>query len=145
MRITIDTNVFYQALRNNSGASYFILKLIRERKLELALSIPVFIEYEGVLLRQSSLKDLGLKKTEIDSFLDLIILFGSAFDINFLMRPNLRDENDNIFVELAFASRSKFLITSNVKDYTINKELLFDSFALITPADFVKFWRKYND
>ena len=145
MRITIDTNVFYQALRSNSGASYFILKLIRERKLELALSIPVFIEYEDVLLRQNSLKDLGLKKTEIEYFLDLIILFGSAFDINFLMRPNLRDENDNIFVELAFASRSKFLITSNVKDYTINKELLFDSFALITPTDFVKFWRKYND
>ena len=29
------------------------------------------------------------------------------------MRPNLPDENDNIFMECAFASNSDYLITSN--------------------------------
>ena len=58
------------------------------------------------------------------------------------MRPNLQDENDNLFVELAFASNSKFLITSNLKDFSSNKNLRFDSFIVISPSDYVKFWRK---
>tara|TARA_B100000315_G_C14397612_1_gene504927 strand:+ start:243 stop:422 length:180 start_codon:yes stop_codon:yes gene_type:complete len=40
MRIVVDTNVLYQALRNQTGASYYILQQIRAYQLELALSIP---------------------------------------------------------------------------------------------------------
>ena len=46
------------------------------------------------------------------------------------MRPNLRDENDNMFVDLAFASNCQFLVTSNVSDFLQNSELKFDGFAL---------------
>ena len=61
------------------------------------------------------------------------------------MRPNLQDENDNLFVDLAFASNSKFLITPNLKDFNSNKNLKFDSFTVISPTDYVKFWRKEYD
>ena len=121
MRITLDTNVVYQALRDSGGASYFIVRLVRERKLELCLSIPVFSEYSDVLLREKSLKDLELSKMEIKDFLDYICSVASPFSISFRMRPNLGDEADN----------------------TIGNNLLFDSFKVITPTDFARMWRKF--
>jgi putative PIN family toxin of toxin-antitoxin system len=143
VRITLDTNVVYQALRNSGGASNYIIKLIRDRKLELALSIPVFLEYSDVLLREKSLKDLELSKKDIRDFLDYIISIASPYSISFRMRPNLGDEADNMFVELAFASNSNFLVTSNIRDYTIGNNLLFDSFKVIAPTDFARMWRKF--
>ncbi|PJD98633.1 MAG: putative toxin-antitoxin system toxin component, PIN family [Leptospira sp.] len=142
MRVTIDTNVFYQSLRDSRGASFFILDLILQRKIELALSTPVFLEYSSVLLREKTLNDLDLSKEDINAFLDFLVLVATPFSINYLMRPNLQDENDNLFVELAFASNSKFLITSNLKDFSSNKNLRFDSFIVISPSDYIKFWRK---
>ena len=141
MVVTIDTNVIYQALRSNSGASNYILKLVRNEQISLAISIPVFEEYQDVLNRKNSLKDLKLAKSEIDIVLQFIALIGVSFNIYFLLRPNLKDENDNIFVELAFCSNSEYLITNNIKDY-INSDLKFDTFKVITPSQFMKIWRK---
>ncbi|EMY70106.1 MULTISPECIES: putative toxin-antitoxin system toxin component, PIN family [Leptospira] len=141
MRVTIDTNVLYQALRDSRGASHFILTLAEKRKIELALSTPVFVEYSDVLLRDKSLSDLGLSKKEVNLVLDFLVFVATPFSINYLLRPNLADENDNLFVELAFASNSRFLITSNIKDFNQNKDLKFDSFKVITPTDFTKLWR----
>ncbi|TGK86132.1 putative toxin-antitoxin system toxin component, PIN family [Leptospira noumeaensis] len=141
MRVTIDTNVIYQALRDNRGASHFILNLVENRRIELALSTPVFTEYSDVLLRDKSLSDLALSKKEINLVLDFIAFVATPFSINYLLRPNLSDENDNLFVELAFASNSRYLITSNIKDFNLKNELKFDSFKVITPTDFAKFWR----
>lgn len=144
MRIVLDTNVLYQALRNQTGASYYILQLIRTYQLELALSIPVFLEYQAVLLRQQTLQDLGLSHNEIESILQFIAYIGKPFDIHFLMRPNLRDESDNMFVDLAFTSNSRFIITNNISHFTKNVELIFDRFKVLTPAQFVRFWRQEN-
>lgn len=96
-----------------------------------------------MLLREKSLKDLELSKKDIKDFLDYICNVASPFSISFSMRPNLGDEADNIFIELAFASNSNFLITSNIRDYTIGNNLLFDSFKVITPTDFARMWRKF--
>ncbi|TGM62903.1 putative toxin-antitoxin system toxin component, PIN family [Leptospira levettii] len=141
MRVTIDTNVIYRAIRDSRGASHFILNLVENRKIELALSTPVFVEYSDVLLRDKSILDLALSKKEINLVLDFLAFVATPFSINYLLRPNLGDENDNLFVELAFASNSRYLITSNIKDFNENKDLKFDSFKVITPTDFAKFWR----
>jgi putative PIN family toxin of toxin-antitoxin system len=145
MLIVFDTNVLYQALRNKNGASHYILNLIRERKINLAISIPVFKEYEDVLKRDKSQKDLELNLSDIDKVLDFLAFIGKSFSTYFLWRPNLKDENDNIFIELAVACNSSFLITSNIKDFTINKELIFNEIKIITPSEFIKYWRKYYE
>ena len=44
------------------------------------------------------------------------------------MRPNLRDENDNAFVDLAFASGSAYLITQNVRDFTVGADIEASSY-----------------
>ena len=142
MMIVMDTNVLYQALRSKSGASNFLLRLIREKKVNIAISIPVFKEYEDVLKRNESLDDLDLTIDDVNSVLEFLAFVGKPFDTYFLWRPNLKDENDNIFVELAVASNSQFLITSNVRDFTKNNELRFDDFQIVMPSEFIKYWRE---
>ena len=145
MKVVLDTNVLLQSLRSNNGASFFILELIRESKLNIALSIPVFNEYEDVLKRPEILKDLNLKKNDIDKILTFLAYIGKSYNTYYLFRPNLQDENDNIFIELAIASNSKYIITNNIKDFTRNNELRFDSIKIQTPSEFVKNWRKKNE
>lgn len=58
------------------------------------------------------------------------------------MRPNVRDENDNAFVELAFASGSAYLITQNVRDFTVDADLNPGQLAVVTPAQFMNQRRK---
>ena len=140
MLVTLDTNVLYQSLHSNLGASYFILTKIRNREIQIAISVPVFYEYEEVLSRQGSLDNFELDKEDINKFLRYISFIGKVYDPYFLYRPNLRDESDNKFVELAVASQSEYLITNNIKDYK-SAELKFDNLNIITPGKFVKIWR----
>ena len=144
MRVVLDTNVLYQALRDQGGASYYIFQLIRKQQIELVLSVPVFLEYQEVLLRPATLIDLGRSAPEIEAFLRFIAYIAKPISIYFLMRPHLRDERDNKFVELAFASNSPFLITSNIRHFTRKTELKFDSFEVVPPSQFVQTWRRQH-
>jgi putative PIN family toxin of toxin-antitoxin system len=141
MLVTIDTNVIYQALRSSSGASYRILQFIREGRVRIALSHQVLLEYEAVLSRKSSLKAFGLSVREVQDVLRILAFVSEKFEPSFLFRPNLRDEDDNIFVELAVVSQSGYLVTQNIRDYQ-NSELKFDSFRTVTPSMFLVEWRR---
>lgn len=145
MLVVLDTNVLYQALRSSSGASHYILSLIRNNKVSLALSVPVFNEYRKVLTRPESLKDLDLAHSDIEKVLRFIAYIGKPYAMYFLFRPNLMDEYDNIFIELSITSNCSYLITSNIKDFTVKSELTFDDLTVITPSDFVKLWRKNHE
>ena len=141
MLLTLDTNILYQALMSKTGASYFILQQVRNRKIQIALSVPVFFEYQDVLTRDKSLKDFELELNDVEKFLRFIAYIGKTFEIYFLLRPNLKDEKDNKIVELAVTSQSDYLITSNTRDFK-NAELKFDQLKIITPGEFVKMWRE---
>jgi len=145
MKITLDTNVLYQALYGSAGSSHAILQLIRTGELQLALSVPVFEEYQDVLHRRKTRKELGLSAAEVQTVLDFVAFVGIQTSADFLWRPNLRDEGDNMFIELAQASGSDYLITSNIRDFTVASELKFDSFLVVTPKDFMIAWRKMRN
>ena len=143
MLVTLDTNVLYQALYSNLGASYVILQEIRSKQIQIAISVPVFNEYEEVLTRKKSLKAFELKQSDIDKILRFIAYVGKVYDPHFLYRPNLLDEADNMFIELAVSSQSDFLITNNIKDFK-NAELKFEQLRIITPGEFIRYWRDLN-
>jgi len=143
--VTLDTNVLFMALYSQKGASFQILQELRKGNLQLALSVPVFKEYEDVLTRKTTLDELQLAKSDVASILDTLAFLGFPFDIHFLMRPNLRDEADNMFVDLAFASSSEYLVTSNKRDFEISTDLRIDSFRIATPKEFLIEWRRKND
>ena len=137
MLVTVDTNVLYAGLRSNSGASHQILRAILTGELEMALSVPVFTEYEAVLKRPKSLEDFGMITEMVDAFLDAVAAVGYVFKIYYNFRPNLRDEADNMLVELSLTSNSHHLITSNIRDFTIDNQLQFADLRVITPHDFL--------
>ena len=144
MVVTVDTNVIYSALYSSLGASHFILRLILDEKIKLALSAQVYFEYWDVLTRKETLKKLELTPQDVEDFLDLIALLAKKHSIYFLLRPNLIDENDNMIFECAFASNSEYLITSNIKDFT-SGELKGFGFKVVTPGEFYKIWEDKNE
>ena len=144
MIITVDTNILFSSLNSKLGASYQILKLIMDEKLQLAISTPAYFEYYDVLMRPENLEKFKLSIEEVEDILDLLALRAKKHSIYFLLRPNLSDENDNIFVECAFASNSKYIVTSNTKDYK-NSELIGFPFEIVTSGEFLKIWRKNHE
>lgn len=142
--MTLGTNILYQALRSRNGASYAVLQLVRSGDLQLAISVPVFEEYRDVLLRPVVQRETGLDRSDIEAVLDFIPLAAVPTPIDFLWRPNLRDETDNKFVELAVTSGSEYLVTRNRRHYSIGNMLRFDFFKVVTPADFLDQWRKLH-
>jgi putative PIN family toxin of toxin-antitoxin system len=141
MIVTVDTSVVFQGLYSSLGASHKILRLIGEGEIQLALSVPVFMEYCDVLKRQTTLEKTGLSAGQINAVLDFIAYTGLEHRISFLYRPNLVDESDNKFVELALSSQSKYLITANKKHFTAHTELHLFGVEVLTPAEFIASWR----
>lgn len=144
MKVTVDTNILYQAVCSRLGASNAILQLVRGGDLQLAISVPVYEEYCAVLTRAQVRRVSGLSQLDIDAILEFIALAGIPTPIDFLWRPNLTDESDNMFVELAVASGSEYLITRNRRHYSIGNTLSFDSFNVVTPAEFLTQWRRIH-
>ena len=137
MTITVDTNVIFSAFYSSKGASHSIIKMIIDEELKIAISPQIYFEYYEVLTRIENLKVLNLSVAEVEDFLDLLALLAQKHSIYYLLRPNLPDEADNIFVECAFASNSDYLITSNIKDFK-KSELKGFKFNVVTPKEFYK-------
>ena len=144
MITTIDTNVIFAELYSNKGLSHQIVRKIIDEEYKIALSPQIYFEYSAVLMRKKNLELFNLSAKEIEDFLDLLALLSQKHSIYYLLRPNLPDEDDNIFMECAFASNSDYLITSNVKDFK-RGELKGFSFEIITPRDFSKKFRAKNE
>ncbi|MFT5365702.1 MAG: putative nucleic acid-binding protein [Candidatus Latescibacterota bacterium] len=139
MIITLDTSALFRALYSKRGASFDILQWIGQRKVTLALTVPVFFEYEDVLSRLESLNAFALTQDDVDAVLDMLVLVGVAHNVSYLLRPNLPDEGDNLFVECAFVSQSEYLITNNTRDF-VQGELKLP-FEVCTPREFYHQWR----
>jgi len=140
MVITLDTNTILAALLSQAGASHLILRLVLEEKLKLAISTPILFEYEDVLKRKGILEKINLSIAQVEDVLDLLVLLADKRSVYYRLRPNLLDENDNLFVECAFASNSQYLITTNTKDFHFGR-LKSHPFQVITPGDFYYLWR----
>jgi len=72
------------------GRSYELLMKIGTGVFESAFSVPVFLEYESVAMRE--LSKLPVSEEEMRKFLNFIIDASDKFRIPFLWRPLLRDE-----------------------------------------------------
>lgn len=115
MRIVIDTNVLYSALRSNRGASYKLISKLPSNKFQVMLSVPLYTEYQGVLLKGDFLKRYS--RRELLSFLRYICKICVHQDIFYLWRPILKDAKDDMVFELAVAGDCEYIVTHNIKDF----------------------------
>lgn len=121
MNYVLDTNVLVAAVRSPAGASAEILRRVLHRKVGALCSVPLFMEYEAVLMRQEHLAAAGAHADQVSNLLDALAGVVIRVEIQFLWRPQLRDPNDDLVLELAVNGQglgdSVAIITSNQKDF----------------------------
>jgi predicted nucleic acid-binding protein len=88
-RIVPDTNAPVAGLRSRRGASFRLLQLLGTGRFEVAISVPLILEYEDVLMRH--VRMVGFDETEIAAVIDYLCAVGQRQRIFYLWRPVLRD------------------------------------------------------
>jgi putative PIN family toxin of toxin-antitoxin system len=137
MRIVLDTSVLVAAARSRNGASFQMVSMLPTSRFEIALTVPLYTEWQAVLTRPEHLPN-GMTANDALGFLRYLASIAHLQDVHFLWRPFLRDPDDDMVVECAVASRSEFIVTHNIKDFQRADSLKVKA---ITPAGFLQFLR----
>lgn len=134
MKIVLDTNVIVTALRSQLGASYRLLALLPSEDFQMALTVPLYTEYQDVLTRPENMTGASTRD-EILAFVRYLCSLAHRQEVYFLWRPFLRDPKDDMVLEAAVASSSRYIITHNQGDFR-----RIDAFGIasITPAAFLR-------
>lgn len=132
MNVVIDTNVLISALKSKQGASYKLLMALPNGIFVPNVSVPLFLEYESVAKRQGLVSRLSSQ--DIDSVLEYFLSQSSVRNIFFLWRPYLKDPKDDLVLEVAVESQSKYIITFNTKDFKGCDKF---GIAVVTPQEFL--------
>ena len=132
MRVVLDSSVLVAALRSRQGASFRILELLRDNQFEIAVSVPLVLEYEAVLVRHAV--ELSLSREAAVGVVDFLCGVAHHQDIHFLWRPSLPDPQDEFVLELAVAANCEAIITHNVRDFVTTKKF---TPQVLTPAAFL--------
>ncbi|MFN7933073.1 MAG: putative toxin-antitoxin system toxin component, PIN family [Bryobacteraceae bacterium] len=110
-----DTDVMVAALRSERGASRQLLLAALEESIELAVSVPLMVEYEAVMTRDEHLMASGLTVPEVNEILDAVARVAVRVRLRFLWRPRLKDPADEMVLETAVNGRADRLVTFNVR------------------------------
>ena len=133
LRIVIDTSVFASALRSSRGASHRLLTLVGGAEFEIALSVPLVLEYEDVAKRMPEVT--GLSDADVDDIIDYLCGVAHRQEIHFLWRPILRDSRDDHVLELATEAGCELVVTHNVRDFAGSERF---GVTAITPGEFLR-------
>ena len=132
-RAVVDTNVVVAGLRSRRGASFRLLEQIGKGRFEIALSVPLVLEYEDVLLRPDS--PARLSETDVDAVLNYFCRVGHHQQIFFLWRPLLPDPKDDLLLELAVAAGCEAIVTHNARHFVGAERF---GVSILAPAAFLR-------
>jgi len=113
--VVLDTSVLVAALRSRQGASFQLLSRVGTGAFDVAVSVPLVLEYEDALLRQRP--STALTEDDIGAVIDYVCSVALLQDIFFLWRPALRDPGDDLVLELAVAANCDAIVTHNIRDF----------------------------
>ena len=117
MRVVLDTNVLVAALRSDMGASYAIVSQLPSERFQMALTVPLYLQYQDVLTRPEHMTGASTPD-DIRNFLRYLCSIAHRQRVFFLWRPWLKDPKDDMVLEAAVASQSRYIITHNLRDFT---------------------------
>ncbi len=132
MLVVLDTSILVAAVRSRLGASFQILRLIGTPAFDVAVSVPLVLEYESVLLRHVASSALG--EREMHDIIDYICSVAVRQEVFYLWRPFLRDVADDMVLELAVAAGCDAIITHNTRDFAGAEQL---GPRVLTPGRFL--------
>jgi putative PIN family toxin of toxin-antitoxin system len=130
--VVLDTSVIVAAWRSRRGASFALLEQLAEDAFEIALSVPLVLEYEAVLVRHL---DSGRSKSDVADLVDYFCSVGVQQRIFFLWRPFLRDPKDDMVAELAVAASAVAVVTHNIRDFAGLERF---GILVLTPGQFLR-------
>jgi len=130
-RIVIDTNVLVSALIQRNYPYQILHEVLTGNHIELCISEEVYEEYFQVLNRK--------KFSQFPEFVENAqILLVQVRDISKMFAPGVRlqiisDIDDNKLLELAETCDADFLITGNMRDFTMKK---YKNTRIVSPRDY---------
>ncbi|MCP3849488.1 MAG: putative toxin-antitoxin system toxin component, PIN family [Gammaproteobacteria bacterium] len=133
LNVVIDTNVLISALRSKQGASHKLLLLLANDTYTPNVSVPLFVEYESVAKRIGLVSELN--SNDINSILDYFLSKSNIRKIFYLWRPFLKDQKDDLVLEVAVESQSEYIITFNTLDFSGSEKF---GVKIVTPYEFMK-------
>jgi putative PIN family toxin of toxin-antitoxin system len=113
-RVVIDTNVVVAGLRSRQGVAFRLLSEVGLGRFEIALSVPLVLEYEDALRRPGLIQ---MSPADVDAVLDYFCKVAHLQRIFYLWRPLLSDPKDDMLLELAVAAACQSIVTYNVRDF----------------------------
>lgn len=134
MNIVLDTSVLVAAMHSRQGASQQLLRHLPSPQFTLALSVTLYMEWQAVLTRPEHLPP-GMDVERMLGFLRYLASIAHLQDVHYLWRPFLRDPDDDMVLECAIASGSRYIVTHNVRDFRRADAL---GLKAITPGHFLQ-------
>lgn len=144
MRIVLDTNVLVAASRSTRGAAYAVVSQLPSPKFEIALTVPLYVEYQDVLTRPEMMKAQYVVDDAI-GFTRYLSSIAHQQNVYFLWRPWLKDPKDDMVLEAAIASQSSYIVTHNLKDF-VNRGVE-ETFGIypVSPQQFLSILRRVKN
>jgi len=130
-RIVVDPRVVVSGLLSRQGASFRLLSAIGRGTFEIALSVPLVLEYEDTLER-ATLPPLG--RGAVADLLDYFCKVAHHQPIFLLWRPRLPDPKDDMVLELAVAARAETIVTDKVRVFAAAQKF---GVSVLEPAPFL--------
>ena len=136
MRVILDTNVLVAALRSDMGASYAIVSQLPSERFQIALTVPLYLQYQEVLTRPEHMTGASTRD-EILNFVRYLCSIAHHQRVFFLWRPWLKDPQDDMVLEAAVASQSRYIITHNLRDFTGSRVEEYFGILPMRPQEFL--------
>jgi putative PIN family toxin of toxin-antitoxin system len=109
----LDTSILVSA----NGASNPLLNLAVSGRIEMRVSTPLLLEYEAVLTRARHLRVSNYSVGDIEELLDAICQSASKVSIQWQLRPQLMDADDEMVHETAVNGLAQAIVTFNRADF----------------------------
>ncbi|MEW6489741.1 MAG: putative toxin-antitoxin system toxin component, PIN family [Thermodesulfobacteriota bacterium] len=135
LRAVLDTNMLVAASRSRNGASFAVLRALRDGRFVALASVPLMLEYEAILKGPTQLEASRRTAAQTDGFLDALCLLVEPVAFFYLWRPQTRDPKDEMVLETALNGRAHGLVTHNTAGFSVAAERF--RLALWTPQQFL--------
>lgn len=133
----MDTCIWVAAVRSRRGASFALLSEIALGRYRFGISVPLFLEYQASLMATVNKREVPLTAEQVAAVLAALAHYGAEVPIYFRLRPNLKDENDNMVFECAANFGAEAIITHNVRDFR-QPELKGYGISILKPDEFLQ-------
>jgi putative PIN family toxin of toxin-antitoxin system len=117
MKMVIDTDVVVAGFRSPTCASAALLQLARRGACRIAVSNALLVEYEAVLTRPEHLNQGDRDEGDAQALLDIIADLAEWVLIDILWRPQARDPDDDLVIDVAVNCGADAIVTFNRRDF----------------------------